>query len=591
MRFEVKSRQLILLFVLVLFQQPTILISPAALVAQETPSETTTSKASSDGQASQSATATSPGDGSAAEKSADASPWESARQWEQRIDDKIGLVLEYVVAVPFYNVGPWIGVSEEAAKDSRGQEVLGPTGEPAVVTVPFVVVWLIVGAVFFTLRMRFVNLRLFRHALSVVRGKYSDPQATGEVTHFQALSAALSATVGLGNIAGVAIAVSLGGPGATFWMIVAGFLGMSLKFTECTLGQMYRHVDEQGHVSGGPMHYLKDGLARQGLAGLGVPLSILFAIFCIGGSVAGGNAFQVFQSKSILADQVPFFQENGWVYGVVMAVLVGIVIIGGIRRIAHTAEAIVPVMCGVYVIACLCILGANVGEIPAALGVIFGSAFSGEAMYGGAIGALVMGFRRAAFSNEAGVGSASIAHSAARTPYPVREGVVALLEPFIDTIVVCTMTALVIVITGVYNAPEHAELVSGKHGAALTNAAFKTVPALAGWFPWVLLSAVVLFAFSTMISWSYYGERCWTNLFGPRSSLAYKFLFLFFVFLGSVMSGKNALEFGDLMILLMALPNVFGLYFLSGEVRRALDAYEADYRAGKFVPAQKQTTA
>ena len=246
-----------------------------------------------------------------------------------------------------------------------------------------------------------------------------DPADIGEVTHFQALSSALSATVGLGNIAGVAIAVSLGGPGATFWMIVAGFLGMTLKFTECTLGQMYRKVNEDGQISGGPMHYLRDGLARRGLGGLGVVLSVFFTVCCIGGSLAGGNAFQVFQSKGILAQQIPFFATNGWVYGVIMAFCVGVVIIGGIRRIAQTAEKIVPLMCGVYVLACVAIILANLDSVPAAIGSIFGSAFNADAMYGGAIGALVIGFQRAAFSNEAGVGSASIAHSAAKTPYPV----------------------------------------------------------------------------------------------------------------------------------------------------------------------------
>lgn len=469
--------------------------------------------------------------------------------------------------------------------DSNGDEiVLSPRGETVSTALPFVVLWLILGAVVFTFMMKFVNLRMFGHAIQVVRGKYDDPNDHGEVTHFQALSSALSATVGLGNIAGVAIAVSLGGPGATVWMIVAGLLGMSLKFTECTLGQRYREIDAEGRVLGGPMRYLSEGLKRQGFGPLGAGLAFVFAIFCIGGSLAGGNSFQVSQALTILKAEAPFFADNGWVFGVIMAVLVGIVILGGIKRIASTASKIVPVMCVIYVTGCILVLFANATAIPDAFGTMFGSAFTGDAIYGGAIGSLITGFQRAAFSNEAGVGSASIAHSAAKTEFPVREGIVALLEPFIDTVVVCTMTALVIVITGVYNAPETAEMVAGKEGAALTNYAFSTVPFMASWFPIVLMIAVVLFAFSTMISWSYYGERCWTRLFGPRSSMVYKVLFLVFVWLGSVVSATNVLEFGDLMILAMAFPNILGLYFLGGEVKQELREYEAKLQAGEIKP-------
>ncbi len=513
----------------------------------------------------------------------------------EKFDRIFGDIVARAEAVFFYNLG-----SNEPLRDASGEVIINPRGRdsegkvilddeenpahPVIVSVPLLVLWLIVGAVFFTIRMGFVNFRFFAHAIAVIRGKYDNPADIGEVTHFQALSSALSATVGLGNIAGVAIAVSLGGPGATFWMIVAGFLGMTLKFTECTLGQMYRKVNEDGQISGGPMHYLRDGLARRGLGGLGVVLSVFFTVCCIGGSLAGGNAFQVFQSKGILAQQIPFFATNGWVYGVIMAFCVGVVIIGGIRRIAQTAEKIVPLMCGVYVLACVAIILANLDSVPAAIGSIFGSAFNADAMYGGAIGALVIGFQRAAFSNEAGVGSASIAHSAAKTPYPVREGIVALLEPFIDTVVVCTMTALVIIITGVHTDPANAILVTDKEGAALTNAAFQTVDFLGMnvWFPWILLSAVVLFAFSTMISWSYYGERCFTNLFGPRSSLVFKVIFLAFVVIGAILTGHNALAFGDLMILTMAFPNILGLYILGGEVKQSLREYEADLKEGKF---------
>lgn len=499
---------------------------------------------------------------------------------EQKIDAAFGQAVGAIESVTMYNLNR----GATPLLDEQGAPLKGPTGADVLVKVPLLVVWLVIGAVFFTLRYRFVNLRLFRHAIQITRGRYDDPSDAGEVTHFQALSSALSATVGLGNIAGVAIAVSIGGPGATVWMIVAGLLGMTLKFTECTLGQKYRHIDEHGRVSGGPMHYLKDGLRERGLGPLGSFLSVFFIIFCIGGSLAGGNAFQVKQSLGILASQVPFFAANGWVYGVAMAVLVGIVIIGGIKRIAHTAEKIVPLMCGMYVLACLVLIIAHLDHLPRALGAMFSGAFSGDAVYGGVIGSLVMGFRRAAFSNEAGVGSAAIAHSAAKTPYPVREGIVALLEPFIDTVVVCTMTALVIVITQAYDYtdPQFAETIARGEGAALTRLAFQQVGFMAGWFPWVLTAAVLMFAYSTMISWSYYGERCWVRLFGERSSILFKLLFLAFVVLGSIISAENVLVFGDTMILTMAFPNIIGLYLLGGVVGKELDRYESDLKAGKF---------
>jgi len=543
-----------------------------------------------------------------------------AADWQKRIDSRFkDYFLDYVTFLPFANVGPYIGVSDAKtvltdesgntvwAKEADGSPkylkedgkfVLDKNGdkirvpeylknkqnEDVQTTVPAVVLWLVIASVFFTLKMGFVNVRLFAHAIQVVRGRFTKPDDAGEVSHFQALASALSATVGLGNIAGVAIAIMVGGPGATLWMIVAGLLGMTLKFTECTLGQTYRKIDAEGRVSGGPMHYLKDGLAEKGLGWLGSVLAVIFTIFCIGGSIAGGNAFQVNQSLGILKSEVGFFADWPWVYGLGMAFLVGIVIIGGIRRIAQTAEKIVPTMCAIYVLASLFIILSHIGHVPAAIGEIFRAAFTGEAIYGGVIGALVMGFRRAVFSNEAGVGSAAIAHSAAKTAYPVREGIVALLEPFIDTVVICTMTALVIVITGVYTGETAAtvDLVAKKEGAALTKVAFESVPALASWFPKVLMVAVMLFAFSTMISWSYYGERCWTNLFGQRASIWYKILFLFFVFLGSVITATNILEFGDVMILLMAFPNILGLYFLGGLVKRQLIDYQANLKAGKF---------
>ena len=391
--------------------------------------------------------------------------------------------------------------------------------------VPFIVGWLIVGSVFLTVKMGFINVRVMGHSLRIIRGKYDTGDTSGEVSPFQALTTALSATVGLGNIAGVAIAVSVGGPGAVFWMIVAGVLGMSSKFTEVSLAQMYRETRPDGHVMGGAMEYLSRGFAERGWAGVGKMLAILFALLTIGASLGGGNAFQVSQALGVVQGEMVFFAENAWAFGVIMAFAVGVVIIGGIRRIAHTAEAIVPIMVTIYLLAALWIILTHITELPSAISLIFTEAFSVEAGIGGLIGALVQGFKRAAFSSEAGIGSAAIAHSAARTKYPVRQGMVALYEPFIDTVIICTMTALVIILTGVYNAPEHMALVEANQGAALTAEAFGSV---ISWFPIILSISVVLFAYSTMISWSYYGERCWTYLFGESASMVYRILFVVF---------------------------------------------------------------
>ena len=454
------------------------------------------------------------------------------------------------------------------------------------IDVPFVVAWLFAGAVFFTIRMGFVNFRLFGHAIKVVQGKYDNPDDEGEVSHFQALTSALSATVGLGNIAGVAIAVSIGGPGATFWMIVVGILGMASKFTECTLGQKYRVVRPDGQVMGGAMYYLSRGLKELGdeskqtwLGGLGKALAVIFAVLCVGGSLGGGNAFQVNQSLGVLKTTFPSIVEHGYIYGILMSFAVGLVIIGGIKRIGATASKVVPAMCGIYVLACLIILFGNAGEIPRAFTRIVVEAFSPDAVGGGMLGVLVVGVTRAAFSNEAGIGSAAIAHSAAKTEYPVREGVVALLEPFIDTVVVCTMTALVIVIADPWSNPEYAELMASNNGAALTS---EVMANTISFFPYILAVAVVLFAFSTMISWSYYGERCWTYMFGEKFSLSYKILFLIFVFLGSIVNATNVLTFSDLMILSMALPNILGVVLLSNKVAKDLKEYMAKLKAGEF---------
>ena len=432
-------------------------------------------------------------------------------------------------------------------------------------SIPIVVVWLVFGALFFTIKMNFINVRAFKHAIDLVRGKYDDPNDEGEVSHFQALATALSATVGLGNIAGVAVAITVGGPGATFWMIVAGLLGMSSKFVECTLGVKYRVVNENGEVSGGPMYYLKNGLAKYGYGNIGKVLAVLFAILCIGGSFGGGNMFQANQAYAQLSGQFPMLSGNGPMFGFLLAILVGTVIIGGIKSIARVTEKIVPFMAVLYVAAALVILAVNFSEIGNAFAMIFKGAFAPSAAFGGFIGVIIQGFRRAAFSNEAGVGSASIAHSATKTNEPVSEGIVSLLEPFIDTVVICTMTALVIIVTGMSG-------VQGVEGAQLTSQAFESV---ISWFPYVLVVAIFLFAFSTMISWSYYGLKSWTYLFGSskKSELVYKLIFLIFIIVGSSVKLGAVLDFSDMMILAMAFPNILGLLILSGEVKIDLKEY------------------
>lgn len=437
---------------------------------------------------------------------------------------------------------------------------------------PLVVLWLIIGGIFFTLRLKFINIRAFRHSIEVVRGRYDDPNETGEVSHFQALTAALSATVGLGNIAGVAIAIQLGGPGAVFWMTLTGFFGMSSKFAECTLAQMYRIVSPEGKVSGGPMYYLSRGLAEQGLRPLGKVLASVFAVFCIGGAFGGGNMFQANQSFAGLAVAVPLFQNLNWLYGIILASLVALVVIGGIRRIGAVTELLVPAKCLVYVLAAFWILAVNFTEIPAAIGTIFSEAFAPQAVAGGFVGVLVTGVRRAAFDNEAGVGSAPIAHSAARTDEPVREGIVALLEPFIDTVVVSNITALVIITTGVYRN-------SQANGIEMTFNAFATG---ISWFPLVLGLAVFLFALSTIISWGYYGERAWTYLFGERTLRVYQVVYVSFVFIGSVVNLKSVLDFGDMMILAMAFPNLLGCFLMSGKVAAALEDYMKRLQVGQM---------
>jgi alanine or glycine:cation symporter, AGCS family len=436
---------------------------------------------------------------------------------------------------------------------------------------PLIVLWLICGSIFFTVQMGFINIRGLKHALDIVRGKYDDPDDDGEVTHFQALATALSGTVGLGNIAGVAIAVQTGGPGAVLWMTLAGFFGMSSKFTECTLAQKYRRVRPDGSIAGGPMYYISRPLSDMGLRPLGKGLAVLFAILCIAGSFGGGNMFQANQSYVAIANVIPNIPN--WLFGIIVAAVVAVVIIGGITRIASVTDKIVPFMAVVYVAACLWIILSNITQLPSAIATIFIEAFSPQAVGGGIVGVMVQGIRRSAFSNEAGVGSAAIAHSAARTDEPLREGIVALLEPLIDTIIICNMTALVIVITGTYRDSSIGD------GVILTSRSFATI---ADWFPSVLAIAVALFAFSTMISWSYYGEKAWEYLFGNSTILVYKALFVFFTFVGSVVNLGAVVDFSDMMILAMSIPNLIGCYLLSGTIVTELKDYMHRLNSGQM---------
>jgi AGCS family alanine or glycine:cation symporter len=467
-------------------------------------------------------------------------------------DEKINKVFE-----PFSDAVQ--GVIFYAVKFEIGGKEIG---------IPLVLVWLLVGAVFFTIYFKFANIRLFKTAIDIVRGKYDDEEEEeGEVSHFQALTAALSGTVGLGNIAGVAVAISIGGAGATFWMIVAGLLGMSSKFVECTLGVKFRKVSVDGVVHGGPMYYLSDGLKEKGYGLLGKICAGIFAVACIFGSFGGGNMFQSNQAFKAVQPYLAgsSFENAGWLFGVIVAVLVGVVIIGGIKSIAKVTDKIVPLMVGIYVLGSLIVIFANVSLIPMAFMEILNGAFAPAAIGGGIVGVMIQGFKRAAFSNEAGVGSASIAHSAVKTSQPASEGIVSLLEPFIDTVVVCTMTAIVIIITGNHTNEE-------LEGVALTSASFAKVMT---WFPYVLSGAVFLFAFSTMISWSYYGLQAWEYLFGSSdvSAYIYKGVFCLFIVIGAAGDLKPVIGFSDAMIFLMCFPNIIGMYILAPIVKAELSSY------------------
>ncbi|WP_273283006.1 alanine/glycine:cation symporter family protein [Pseudooceanicola atlanticus] len=454
----------------------------------------------------------------------------------------------------------------------------------------WIALWLVVGALIFTGYFGFIQLKGFWHSIQLVKGDYSDPDDAGEVSHFQALATALSGTVGLGNIAGVAVAVGIGGPGATFWMIIAGLFGMATKFTECTLGVKYRNEYPDGRVSGGPMYYITKGFGERGLPG-GKVLAVLFCIFTILGALGGGNMFQANQAHAQLAGVVGDYP--GWTTGILLAGVTFAVIVGGIKSIASVTEKVVPFMGIFYVLVSLIILIMNYDMIGWAFGQIFLGAFTGLGVVGGFTGALIQGFRRAAFSNEAGIGSAAIAHSAVRTKEPVTEGYVALLEPFIDTVVICTMTALVIVITGVLNVDPETGLYiwnaeAGRistegevAGVALTSAAYARA---FSWFPVLLAVAVVLFAFSTMISWSYYGLKAWTYLFGEGAAkeTVFKVIFCLFIVIGAAANLGPVIDFSDAMLFSMAIVNIIALYLLMPIVKKELNSYISRLRSGEI---------
>ena len=439
---------------------------------------------------------------------------------------------------------------------------------------PLIILWLLIGATYFTLRMGFINVRAFKHAIDVALGRYDDPNEPGEVSHFQAIATALSATVGLGNIAGVAIGIQLGGPGAVVWMTLAGFLGMSSKFVECTLAQQYRLIRDDGTVAGGPMYYLSQGLDQLGLKPLGQILALTFALLCAVGALGGGNMFQASQTQAAIAHVWPLLGEYPGGYGIILATLVGLVIIGGIQRIGTVAGTIVPTMASLYVLAGIWVILANLPAVPGAIALITHEAFSPQAVEGGMIAVLVQGIRRGLFSNSAGVGSAAIAHAATRTKEPVREGIVSSLEPFIDTIVICNITALVCVVTNAYQAAPDTAL-----GFELVAIAFGQE---VGGFSLLLTVAVCLFAFSTIISWAYYGEQCWRYLTGDRFSLSYRVVYVASTFVGTVTQPSAVLAFSDMMLFAIAIPNLLGCMLLSNQVAAALKDYWQRLIAGQM---------
>ena len=445
--------------------------------------------------------------------------------------------------------------------------------------IPLVVAWLVAAAVYFTLSLNFLNVRGFFHAIRLVRGDYSRSDAPGEVTHFQALATAVSGTVGIGNIGGVAIAITAGGPGATFWMIMAGLLAMSTKFVECTLGTLYRRENPDGSVSGGPMYYIEQGFVARGWSKVGKAIGSFYALGIVIGCFGIGNMFQSNQAYqqfvNVTGGSESFFADKGWLFGLLLGAVVGLVIIGGIKSIARVTSKVVPFMALLYGVGALIMIGMNYQAIPYAFGAIWAGAFSPEGMSGGVIGVMIIGFQRAVFSNEAGIGSASIAHSAVQTREPITEGYVSLLEPFIDTVVICTLTALVIITTFYYDPNFH----DGLDGVGMTSAAFERN---ISWSPYLVAIAGILFAFSTMVAWAYYGLKGWTYLVGENSWAAtgFKVVFCLMVAVGSSIQLGAVLDFSDAMVFLICVPNIIGLYLLSPVVRRELSLYNQKVKNG-----------
>lgn len=467
---------------------------------------------------------------------------------------------------------------------------IGGTDE-APVTFPLILGWLMLAGVFLTVYFKFINVTGFAHGFRLIRGDYSDPESPGEVSHFQALTSAMSGTVGLGNIAGVAVALSLGGAGATFWMILAGLLGMSTKFVECTLGVRYRLENADGTVSGGPMYYLSRGIAENypRLKGVGLTLAALFAVCVVLGAVGSGAMFQANQAFAqfyeVTGGAEGPLAGRGWMFGVFIAVLTGAVSLGGITRIGRVTASLVPGMAILYAVCCVVIIGANLGQVPAAFGAILDGAFTAEGIQGGVLGALIQGFRRAAFSNEAGLGSAAIAHSTVRTREPVTEGFVALWEPFIDTVVICTMTALVIIISGQLTALQGSSVNGTAQGVQLTSQAFATV---SPWFPYLLTVVVFLFAYSTMITWAYYGAKAAGYLTGESRwvQVLFNLVFMAMAVIGCTMSLGSLVDFADSVLFLMAIPNLIGVYLLLPVVKRELASYRARLASGEIRPTR-----
>lgn len=446
-----------------------------------------------------------------------------------------------------------------------------------IIKLPLILFIMVTGGLFFTIRFGFLNVKMFKHAIDIVKGDYDHPDHEGDITHFQALTSSLSATIGLGNIAGVAVAIGAGGPGAIFWLWIVAFFGMSMKFASCTFAQLYRTKDSKGGMLGGPMVYLSEGLSEEGFPKVGKIVGGFFAFMTILASFGGGNLFQANQTFEIIKSQFP--SANPWIVGLVLALLAGIVLLGGIKRIAKVTSKLIPLMCVFYITTCIIIVGSNIGEVPAMLGSIFSQALTGNAAFGGFLGIMIQGVKRGSFSNEAGLGSAAIAHSAAKTDEPVREGFVAMIGPFIDTHLVCTMTALTILITGAHLDPN----VQGK-GVEMTSLAFAS---LGSFMPYLLLVAICIFAYSTVISWSYYGERAVEYLFG--SSLGenaikmYKVTYVLIIILGPVLSVGHVVDFADLMLLSMAFPNILGMIYLHKKVLSKIHDYMERFRAGNMV--------